>query len=122
MSPLSTPARSICAMRCDKGRETRAGVTLPRAEAHPDGAYDVGVIHARGSWVRPLKALSLAAVLALTPAIAAVQSGQSALGWGQTEAAYDGRFTFVRLRWDSGRPGSGLRSRGMSDAWNHDFP
>jgi hypothetical protein len=32
---------------------------------------------------------------------------------------YDGRFTFVRLRWDSGIGG---RFRGMSDAWNHDFP
>ena len=37
----------------------------------------------------------------------------------RTDPEYDGRFTFVRLRWDSG---SGGRYRGMSDAWNHDFP
>jgi hypothetical protein len=35
-----------------------------------------------------------------------------------TDLTYDGRFTFVRLRWDSGR-GFG---RGNSDAWNHDYP
>jgi hypothetical protein len=34
--------------------------------------------------------------------------------------AYDGRFTFVRLRWESGR-GFGRRG-GNSDAWNHDYP
>jgi hypothetical protein len=33
---------------------------------------------------------------------------------------YDGRFTFVRLRWDSGFGGYGRR--GMSQAWNHDYP
>jgi len=33
---------------------------------------------------------------------------------------YDGRFAFVRLRWDSG---SGFGRRfGNSDAWNHDYP
>ena len=41
-------------------------------------------------------------------------------GWWRTDPEYDGRFTFVRLRWDSGFGG---RFRGgMSDAWNHDFP
>ncbi len=39
-------------------------------------------------------------------------------GW-RTDTEYDGRFTFVRLRWDWGFGG---RFRGMSDAWNHDFP
>jgi hypothetical protein len=33
---------------------------------------------------------------------------------------YDGRFTFVRLRWDSGFAGYGRR--GMRQAWNHDYP
>ena len=37
-----------------------------------------------------------------------------------TDLTYDGRFTFVRLRWDSGR-GFGRRG-GNSDAWNHDYP
>jgi hypothetical protein len=40
-------------------------------------------------------------------------------GWGRLEREYDGRFTFVRLRWDSGFGG---RFRGFGDAWNHDFP
>jgi hypothetical protein len=31
---------------------------------------------------------------------------------------YDGRFRFIRLRWDGG----GLGRRGMSNAWNHDYP
>src|SRR5262245_35710506 len=34
-----------------------------------------------------------------------------------TNLSYDGRFTFVRLRWQSG---GGFR--GNSDAWNHDYP
>ena len=38
---------------------------------------------------------------------------------GGPTPSYDGRFTFVRLRWGSG---SAARFRGMSDAWNHDFP
>ena len=42
-------------------------------------------------------------------------------GWGRARAPYDGRFTFVRLRWDSGS-GGGRRGFGMSNAWNHDFP
>jgi hypothetical protein len=42
-------------------------------------------------------------------------------GWGRSEGNYDGRFTFVRLRWDSGY-GGGRRGFGMGDAWNHDFP
>jgi hypothetical protein len=34
------------------------------------------------------------------------------------ELAYDGRFTFVRLRW----AGGSLSSRGWGAAWNHDYP
>jgi hypothetical protein len=34
------------------------------------------------------------------------------------DAGYDGRFTFVRLRWDSGFGGR----RGGGAAWNHDYP
>jgi hypothetical protein len=36
----------------------------------------------------------------------------------QTQFEYDGRFTLVRLRWQSGM---GL-SRGFGSAWDHDFP
>ena len=34
------------------------------------------------------------------------------------DEGYDGRFTFVRLRWDSGFSGR----RGGGAAWNHDYP
>jgi hypothetical protein len=40
-------------------------------------------------------------------------------GWGRSAAPYDGRFTFVRLRWDDGY---GRGRYGMSSAWNHDYP
>ena len=36
-----------------------------------------------------------------------------------TDLSYDGRYTFVRLRWGGG--GFGRRG-GNSDAWNHDYP
>ena len=38
----------------------------------------------------------------------------------RSDLTYDGRFTFVRLRWESGR-GFG-RWGGNSNAWNHDYP
>jgi hypothetical protein len=64
------------------------------------------------------KVLLIAALLGTT---LAGQSGGS--GWGRAERQYDGRFTFVRLRWGSdgggGRRGFGF---GMSNAWDHDFP
>jgi hypothetical protein len=52
--------------------------------------------------------------------LAATLSAQSgAESWGEPARRYDGRFTFVRLRWESGVGGG---RRGMSSAWNHDFP
>jgi hypothetical protein len=62
-------------------------------------------------WIR------LVLLVGLTSAAAA--SAQPGRGWGRTEPDYDGRFTFVRLRWESGFGG---RRYGMSDAWNHDYP
>jgi hypothetical protein len=47
---------------------------------------------------------------------------QSQPGWRdphRPDDGYDGRFRFVRLRWESGL-GSGRR--GMGSAWNHDYP
>jgi hypothetical protein len=38
----------------------------------------------------------------------------------QTDLTYDGRFTFVRLRWGSDFGSS--RRGGFSSAWNHDYP
>jgi hypothetical protein len=58
-------------------------------------------------------------VTALVGVTASVSSGSE--GWGHFERDYDGRFTFVRLRWDAGL-GRRFRGFGMSDAWNHDFP
>ena len=43
-------------------------------------------------------------------------------GWrdpAREDQGYDGRFRFVRLRWDGG---GGFGRRGMSNAWNHDYP
>ena len=37
----------------------------------------------------------------------------------RTDIPYDGRFTFVRLRWKSD---FGISRRGFSNAWNHDYP
>jgi hypothetical protein len=38
----------------------------------------------------------------------------------RTDTAYDGQFTFVRLRWQSGMASS--RRGGFNSAWNHDYP
>ena len=59
---------------------------------------------------RGLVVLGLAATLS-------AQTGSD--GWGRNSRTYDGQFTFVRLRWESGFGGG---RRGMSSAWNHDFP
>jgi len=67
------------------------------------------------SWSRGL-VFTLAAALA-----GATASGQRS--WrdpNREDDGYDGRFRFVRLRWDAGGFGSGRR--GMSNAWNHDYP
>jgi hypothetical protein len=61
-------------------------------------------------------------VLLVTAIAGTALHGQDrgARGSWRTDTEYDGRFTFVRLRWDSGFGG---RFRGgLSDAWNHDFP
>jgi hypothetical protein len=49
---------------------------------------------------------------------AAVQS-DAAIQPHRTDVAYDGRFTFVRLRWGSD---SMFSRRGFNAAWNHDYP
>jgi hypothetical protein len=70
-----------------------------------------------GRWRRGLLwTMLVGGALALTVAAASGQTGWGA--WGQSERAYDGVFTFVRLRWDSRFGGR----RGNSSAWNHDFP
>jgi hypothetical protein len=63
-------------------------------------------------WLR----LATLFLLALA-SVASSQSGFRVEGY-RTDIPYDGRFTFVRLRWGRGSTFSG----GMSNAWNHDYP
>jgi hypothetical protein len=58
----------------------------------------------------------LAGILALAAATASAQRRDPP----RDDDGDDGRFRFVRLRWDSGLGGFGRR--GMSNAWNHDYP
>ena len=62
--------------------------------------------------------------VAIVALFAGVVASASQQGFGQApvpaDDGYDGRFTFVRLRWASGLGGFGRR--GMSSAWNHDYP
>jgi len=63
------------------------------------------------------RALKIFVVVALAGATASAQPG-----WrdpDRPDDGYDGRFRFVRLRWDGG---VSFGRRGMSNAWNHDYP
>jgi hypothetical protein len=67
-----------------------------------------------------------AAVVVVAATAAAVRSdAQGRLldvtrgGPREADSPYDGRFTFVRLRWKSD---AGFSRRGFSAAWNHDYP
>jgi len=57
--------------------------------------------------------------LGLMLAVATAASAQTGPGREpyRTDVAYDGRFTFVRLRW-----GGVSGFRGFGTAWNHDYP
>ena len=58
--------------------------------------------------------VSLAVVLSTTIGDSPQYEGQY-----RTDLDYDGRFTFVRLRWGSD---FGFSRRGFRSAWNHDYP
>lgn len=89
-----------------EGQEGREGrVDFERKEAHHGAVPGTRVAW----WLRGT------VVAVAVAASAAAQPGDE--GWGRSARDYDGRFTFVRLRWDSGFGG-----RGMSSAWNHDYP
>ena len=64
-------------------------------------------------WVRLLIVVIFAGA-----APATAQFDRPGLSAHRSDVAYDGRFTFVRLRWGSDR---GF-SRGFGSAWNHDYP
>jgi hypothetical protein len=60
------------------------------------------------------------ALVVLLPAVALAATAFDARQQGRRdELSYDGRFTFVRLRWGSDL---GATRRGFSAAWNHDYP
>jgi hypothetical protein len=63
-------------------------------------------------------------VLILALACATAVSAQPRSGnWGQTRAAYDGRFTFVRLRWRSGSSArTGVSGINNNNFYLHEFP
>jgi uncharacterized protein DUF4159 len=63
---------------------------------------------------RPISRLRACALVALA-AVAVSAQGDGA----RVDEGYDGRFRFVRLRWDSGLASG---RRGMGNAWNHDYP
>ena len=63
-------------------------------------------------WLRTLVALGLAGATVASP-----QSGFRVERY-DADVPYDGRFTFLRVRWGRGSSFSG----GMSNAWNHDYP
>ena len=59
-------------------------------------------------------------LLVLVILIGSIASAQP--GWrdsAREDEGYDGRFRFVRVRWDGG---STFGRRGMNNAWNHDYP
>jgi uncharacterized protein DUF4159 len=60
---------------------------------------------------------SLALIFSVASAVSVQFDGP--LQSHRTDLTYDGRFTFVRLRWGSD---FGLGRRGISSAWNHDYP
>ena len=59
------------------------------------------------------------ALLFLAAATAAAAQFRPAGRPHETDITYDGRFTFVRLRWKSD---FGFARRGFSSAWDHDYP
>jgi Domain of unknown function (DUF4159) len=62
----------------------------------------------------PAAALACCAVLVAAAQFDAREQAQ------ETDPGYDGRFTFVRLRW--GSDGAFGRRGGFGAAWNHDYP
>jgi hypothetical protein len=64
----------------------------------------------------PLRAAAAIAIATIASAVAFDASGES----NSVDAGYDGRVTFVRLRWQSDFGFS--RRGGFSSAWNHDYP
>ena len=63
----------------------------------------------------------LTAAIVLTASLGDAVAQPAVARWGQQTADYDGRFTFVRLRWKSGT--DGWSRPGMpNNFWLHEFP
>ena len=60
--------------------------------------------------------MALAVLFAMSAAATARSDGRT----DEAASMYDGRFTFLRLRWTSDF--GGLRRGGFGAAWNHDYP
>ncbi len=65
----------------------------------------------------PLLRIAVAALIASSAALAAQPVVRESY---RPDVEYDGRFTFVRLRWKSDR--TGYFRGGFASAWNHDYP
>jgi hypothetical protein len=70
-----------------------------------------------GRWT-PLR---LAVMLLAITGVATVSAQPPGSGWGRRALPYDGRFTFVRLRWGSGSYGVRVPGEGPN-MWLHEFP
>ena len=66
---------------------------------------------------RTLRALGVIVLCGVAAAAAQPRS----TGWGRPELPYDGRLTFVRLRWTSGTYGAPVMGQGPN-FWLHEFP
>jgi Domain of unknown function (DUF4159) len=66
------------------------------------------------------RCLHVTGAVVLSAALAGAVQGDALRQSDENDAAYDGRFTFVRLRWGSDIGFS--RRGGWGAAWNHDYP
>ena len=65
---------------------------------------------------RILRTLTLLALACVT-----ATAQPASTGWGRPDVPYDGRLTFVRLRWRAGTYGTRVMGRG-NNFWLHEFP
>ena len=68
--------------------------------------------------IRSARLLRLAAAVTFAAALSAATQFDAPGRPHRTDLTYDGRFTFVRLRWQS----DGRWRGGWGSAWNHDYP
>lgn len=66
-------------------------------------------------WLRMLTLAGLACA-------SAVSAQSTSAGWGRRDIAYDGQFTFVRLRWRTGTFGVRPTDGSGVNFWLHEFP